>query len=97
MTRHARVGPYAKADTKCAAPTSTESYSFAINAGELVHDPLRAGGVVGTEGAISSPSSTGFVNRTTGKAELRFTAPGSYVAPGRVVQKFRITRRVVFG
>jgi hypothetical protein len=70
------------------APNSfvTNSYAqpVALNPGASTYELKYAlGGVVGPDGAISGPSADGYVSQTTGTADLRFTAPGTYTVVAR--------------
>lgn len=64
--------------------TNSYSQTVGLNPGASTYE-LRyaAGGVVGPDGAISGPSDTGYVNQTTGIADLRFKAPGTYTVVAR--------------
>lgn len=110
------VANYAKADTNCAKPTSTEAYVFTINSSVAVGAPsgpfmrraansyqtntlslpvtlnpgatgydvqYAAGAVLAPDGSISGPSSSGYINSTTGNLDLTFTAPGTYTVVAR--------------
>jgi hypothetical protein len=107
---------YAKADTACATPVSTETYVFVINSSVSVTPPagpfLRrtpnsyttntlslpvglnpgatgyevqyaAGAVLAPDGSINGPSSSGFVNSSTGLLDLTFPAAGTYTIVAR--------------
>ena len=54
------------------------------NPGASTHEiRYAAGGVIGSDGAISGPSAEGFVDRTTGTVPLRLTTPGRYTVVAR--------------
>jgi hypothetical protein len=110
------VANYAKADTTCKTPTSTETYVFTINSSTAVGAPpgpflkrnantyttntltlpvavnpgtstydvqYAAGAVLAPDGSISGPSSTGYVNASTGTLDLTFPGPGTYTVVAR--------------
>jgi hypothetical protein len=65
--------------------TITHQIPVALNPGTIVYEVKYArNGVIDASGGISGPSSDAFVDRNTGLADFRFTAPGSYVAVARV-------------
>jgi hypothetical protein len=64
--------------------TNTYTQPVALNPGASTYELKYApGGVVGADGAISGPSADGYVNQTSGTADLRFTAPGNYTVVAR--------------
>ena len=81
------VGPLPAAFLRRVPTTSTTQpldVPVAINPGATSTE-LRyaAGGVIGPDGAISGPSEQGFVNSGTGKAQVFFRDPGTYVFVAR--------------
>lgn len=64
--------------------SNTLSLPVALNPGASTYDLQYApGGVVGADGAISGPSTPGYVNSTTGTADLTFKTPGTYTVVAR--------------
>jgi hypothetical protein len=64
--------------------TNEHQFPFNQNPGATLYEVRYArGGVIGPDGAISGPSSEGFVDRTTSTVPLRFDAPGDWVMVAR--------------
>jgi hypothetical protein len=64
--------------------TNTYRLGVALNPGASTYEIRYAlGGVRGPDGAISGPSSTTFVDRTTGLADFRFSKPGRWLIVAR--------------
>lgn len=64
--------------------TLTVALPISLNPGALGTDVTYArGGVIGPDGAISGPSSAGYVDSTTGTVPLRLDKPGTYVVVAR--------------
>jgi hypothetical protein len=69
-------------------PNSFSSITYhvpiSLNPGATLYEVRYArGGVIGPDGAISGPASDGFLDRTTGLADLRFDKPGRWVIVAR--------------
>ena len=64
--------------------TNTYRLGVALNPGASTYEVRYAlGGVQGPDGAISGPSATTFVDRTTGLADFRFNKPGRWLIVAR--------------
>ena len=64
--------------------TNTYKLGIGLNPGASTYEVRYAlGGVQGPDGAISGPSATTFVDRTTGLADFRFNAPGRWLIVAR--------------
>jgi hypothetical protein len=64
--------------------TITYHVPISLNPGATLYEVRYArGGVIGPDGAISGPSADGFLDRTTGLADLRFDKPGRWVIVAR--------------
>lgn len=69
-------------------PNSYSSITYhvpiSLNPGASLYEVRYArGGVIGPDGGISGPASDGFLDRTTGLADLRFSNPGRWVIVAR--------------
>ena len=69
-------------------PNSYSSITYhvpiSLNPGATLYEVRYArGGVIGPDGAISGPSGEGYLDRTTGLADLRFDKPGRWVIVAR--------------
>jgi hypothetical protein len=63
----------------------THQLPVALNPGGIAYEVKYArNGVIGADGGISGPATDSFVDRNTGLADFRFTAPGTYVAVARI-------------
>lgn len=64
--------------------TNTYQLGIGLNPGASTYEVRYAlGGVQGPDGAISGPSATTFVDRTTGLADFRFNKPGRWLIVAR--------------
>lgn len=64
--------------------TITYHVPISLNPGATLYEVRYArGGVIGPDGAISGPSATGYLDRTTGLADLRFDKPGRWAIVAR--------------
>jgi hypothetical protein len=63
----------------------THQLPVSLNPGGIAYEVKYArNGVIGADGGISGPAADSFVDRNTGLADFRFTAPGTYVAVARI-------------
>lgn len=64
--------------------SNTLSLPVNLNPGATGYDvQYAAGAVLAPDGSISGPSQAGYVNTTTGKLDLTFSAPGTYTIVAR--------------